>query len=223
MVKDNFLAIMAKEPAARKVKTRMSPTFSSVEAAALYECLLMDTIDLVKNLDFTKKVLAYTPREAEVYFRGIVPDGFQLMPQPPGDLGRRLISIARRLFNLGAKAICLMNSDSPDLPSDYIRRAFHLLHSGFDVVFGPSLDGGYYLVALRRPEDIFSNVPWSSRAVLEVSRKKAKKLNMKDVLLQAWTDLDTPDDLRRAFNLWRSGKVKPPTRSYHMAERLFSS
>jgi rSAM/selenodomain-associated transferase 1 len=218
------LVIMAKEPVAGRVKTRLVPPLSSGQAAALYRCLLEDTVDLVRGVPRVAGGIAYSPPAARGWFSTLVPEDFMLLPQPRGGLGNRLDTVFRRLFAGGAASACLMNSDGPDLPAAYLEEAFRLLeYGGAQVVFGPNHDGGYYLVGLREPEPLFDDIPWSTDRVLEVSLQKARRAGLATRLLPPWQDLDTMEDLRSALARWRSGESAPPRRTYPCLEALIGS
>ncbi len=209
------LIIMAKEPVPGKVKTRLAPPFSPEEAARLYRCLLEDTVDLVRSIPGARGGVAFSPASAAGWFRSLMPAGFLLLPQPRGGLGNRLEKIFQTMFAGGARAACLINSDGPDLPPAYLGEAFRLLEEdGVDAVFGPNPDGGYYLVGLRAAAPIFRGIPWSTGRVLEVSLAKARRAELQTATLPPWPDLDTLEDLREAFNRWRSGAATPPRRTF---------
>jgi len=224
VTRDNkFLVIMAKEPAPGKVKTRMVPPLSLGEAARLYESFLKDTIDLVAGIEGIRPGLACTPASSEGYFRKILPPDFHLMTQAEGDLGRRIGAAFDYLFDMGARAACLMNSDGPDLPPENLRTAFEWLSGDrADVVFGPNHDGGYYLVGLNRPADIFGDIPWSTSGTLSASLAAADGAGLRSRLLPPWPDLDTAEDLREALSRWRSGKSPPPSRTCSLLSSLLA-
>jgi rSAM/selenodomain-associated transferase 1 len=119
------------------------------------------------------------------------------VPQEGQDLGERLIRAFDRLFAAGHDRVAIIGSDSPHLPATHMNEAFELLAS-CDVVFGPSRDGGYYLVALNRPRpELFRDVPWSTDAVLARSLEIAAGADIRTALLPEWCDVDTVADLKR--------------------------
>lgn len=104
-------------------------------------------------------------------------------------------------FSRGAGRALIVGTDHPTLPVDRLERAFRHL-SSVDLVLGPSDDGGYYAVGLRReawPEaaDIFRGVPWSTPRVLEVTRARAEALGLSRRELAEWYDVDRPSELER--------------------------
>ena len=100
-----------------------------------------------------------------------------------------------------------MDSDSPDLPRERILQSFALLEGGADVVFGPCLDGGYYLVGLGENRgELFEGIPWSSSKVLQESLARAASLGLTAALLEPWQDIDTFEDLQDLAQRQASGE-----------------
>jgi glycosyltransferase A (GT-A) superfamily protein (DUF2064 family) len=98
----------------------------------------------------------------------------------------------------GCEACCIIGSDAPDLPLSYVQEAFRLLETPqAGVVLGPSRDGGYYLLGMRRiwPQ-LFADIPWSSAFVLERSLAAARNSGLPVSLLSVWQDIDTFEDLQ---------------------------
>ena len=188
---------MAKEPVPGQVKTRFAPEISLAEAAALYQCMLEDRINEISMLSGTDLAVAFTPSEAREAFSAIASRGFALLAQRGNDLGERMGNIFVDTFAAGYDAVTIIGSDSPDLPKVMVQDSFRiLLDDRADVVFGPSYDGGYYLVGLRKPHPpLFENIPWSTDRVLSVTLARVRDLEMKARLLPWWNDLDTFADL----------------------------
>ena len=157
-------------------------------------------------LDGTELALAFTPAEAHDAFAMLAAgSGFRLFAQRGRGLGERLQNIFADTLANGYQAVTVIDSDSPDLPKSTVRESFRLLLSGrADAVFGPSFDGGYYLVGLRRPQpELFENISWSTATVLEATLAKARAIGLKTELLAWWNDLDTCADLIDFYNKYR--------------------
>jgi rSAM/selenodomain-associated transferase 1 len=196
-VKNPILIIIAKEPQVGTTKTRLSPPLKLSEAADLFEALLDDTIDLASSIEGIDLGVAVTPPESVAYFERKMPTGTFLIPVTCVDIGDCLKRVFEELFQLGYAKVLAFNSDGPSLPKEYINRAVHFLEEN-DIVFGPSEDGGYYLVGLKQlyPE-IFSNIEWSTSQVLAQSLANAGKVNLRAALLPEWYDVDTASDVKR--------------------------
>lgn len=185
---------MAKAPVPDQVKTRMIPSLDPGAVSNLYYNFLLDKIEQVKNIE-AKAFIAYTPEIEFVFFRRIVPPGFDLINQIGADLGERLANISRSLFGQGFKKVLILDSDTPNLPVGYIKNGFEKLDNS-DVVIGPCEDGGYYLIGLRESQPvIFEDIPWSTSRVTELTMNKAQMEGLKVSLIEKWYDVDTIDDL----------------------------
>jgi len=191
------LIIMAKEPLAGRVKTRLCPPYSSEEAAQLYQCFLLDTFELAARLQGVTATVAYFPSEAEKTFKSMVPSTFELTPQRGNNLGERLSNAFEQLFSLGYEQVVAIGADSPTLPLVYMRRSFELLPRA-DLVLGPSTDGGYYLIGMKAPHrDLFVGVTMGTDKVLLQTLERASQAKLRVSLLPPWYDIDAADDLKR--------------------------
>jgi rSAM/selenodomain-associated transferase 1 len=193
------LIIFAKKPVPGTVKTRLVPPLTPENAAGLYACMLQDTLAMVATLSGVTPFLFFQDDPgAAGYFAAVSPD-IVALPQQGDCLGERMRLAFREIFQRGFHEVVIIGSDSPDLPADYVRDAFALLgREPVDLVFGPSTDGGYYLLATRRVQDeLFRDIPWSTGAVLETSIARARSAGLEVVMLPVWYDLDTPADLDR--------------------------
>lgn len=190
------LIVVAKEPAAGQTKTRLCPPLGPQQAADLYACFLHDVLATVRRVPEVRRVIAYTPEAAAPYFRALAPD-FALTPQRGADLGERLDALLSAALAAGAAKAVVMGSDSPTLPADYVKQAFAMLDT-HDVVLGPTDDGGYYLIGLRRPQPrLLRDVTMSTPSVLRDTLAIAEELGLRVALLPGWYDIDTVEDLAR--------------------------
>ena len=184
---------MAKRPTPGQVKTRLAAATSDAWAARVAEAFLLDTLGRLSQFEACR-VLVFAPHGAETYFGEIVQDSFKLEPQSSGDLGERMASFFFNAFSLGAPKVVLVGCDSPTLPLHSIEQAFTELESS-QAVFGPSTDGGYYLLGCSRfiPQ-LFKNVPWSTSQVLSSTIANLQDSDYKVGLLPCWYDVDTLAD-----------------------------
>lgn len=186
------VAIFAKAPEPGRVKTRLIPILRASEAAELHEALLLDTLDVVRSC--AEVVVAFTPASGRRILERLLGRGTRLLAQGPGDLGDRLTRVFDQLCGDGPPVLAV-GSDFPGLTAEGIRAATSALGRA-DVVLGPALDGGYYLIGLRRPQpELFVDVPWSTPGVLETTQRRAAEAGLKVELLEPGRDLDTPEDL----------------------------
>jgi rSAM/selenodomain-associated transferase 1 len=225
------LALMAKLPIAGSVKTRLTPPLAPAEAAALSECFLRDmTMNFASlNANGTEGVVLYTPADAEMVLRDLLPNAFKLVAQRGETLGERLINAADELLNSGFESVCLINSDSPTLPGEIFETAVsRLAQNGDRVVIGPSEDGGYYLIGLKLPHrNLFERIAWSTADVLAHTIGRAAEINLAVETLPTWYDVDDAATLRLLCDelslfsdgadirsRFRGGFAAPHTRKY---------
>jgi rSAM/selenodomain-associated transferase 1 len=190
------LAVMCKEPQRGKVKTRLAVAIGDDLATELYRCALADTLLLASSIDDVTHVLSYAPptRDGQRYFEQAAPS-FALIPQQGATLGERISGTLAPLLK-NYSPVVLIGSDSPDLPAEFITRAFEVLRDTADVVLGPASDGGYYLIGLRSMcPNLFEGIAWSTAVVAQQTRERAAEAGLQLVSLPRWHDLDTVADL----------------------------
>jgi rSAM/selenodomain-associated transferase 1 len=212
------LLVFAKQPVAGRVKTRLSPPLSARDAAELYRCMLTDTLERVASLRQVEVILFFDPSHGtEAYFRETWP-GLTSFPQEGDGLGARLENAFARVFASGFTVAAAMGTDSPDLPLTHVEEAFRILEEGAaDVVFGPTTDGGYYLVAMAQLyPNLFRAIPWSTVRVLAESRVRADADSLAVTLLPEWEDMDTIAELKR-FTLRETARNAPLTQEFAAA------
>lgn len=195
----NALLLVAKAPAAGRVKTRLAADgFGEERVTELASAFLEDSCALLAHpLLPARVVLALDGDPAAL------PAATRYLPvvaQGDGDLGQRLTDLFAAQFAIpGTRCVCAIGSDTPHLPLAFLVEAFSRLASpDTDIVWGPTEDGGYYLVGTNRPTpEIFRDIPWSGSDVLAVSRERARSAAMRDALLPPWYDIDTAADLAK--------------------------
>jgi uncharacterized protein len=224
LIKKNLcaLAVMTKAPRAGQVKTRLVPPLSPEEAAQLNISFLRDTAAAIaKACGATARgVAVYTPIGAEATYINILPNNFDLVPQRGDGFGERLAFATEDLFQCGFSSVCLIDSDSPTVSGDVYAEAVEILSKpGERVVLGPSDDGGYYLIGLKRNHpQLFERIDWSTERVLEQTKQRARELSLEVALLSTGYDVDDAATLRRLCDELLSGQsehdVAPSTRKF---------
>ncbi len=227
------LAVMTKAPQAGQVKTRLVPPLTPNEAAELNKCFLRDTTAAISQICNCRPVggaeeagtnacgvAVYTPIGAESAYVDILPADFVLLPQRGESFGERLYFATLDLFKCGFECVCLIDSDSPTVPAKNFARAVKLLQRpGERIVLGPSADGGYYLIGLKKPHrEVFERIDWSTERVLDQTVRRAAESGLEVELLPTGYDIDDAAALRRLCdellgqNMRRS--VAPNTRKF---------
>lgn len=191
-----------------RVKTRLIGALSAETAARLHEAFLLDLVGRFSG----------GPADLRIYWALAddepIPDGPRGGRRQAGEgLGERLAGAITESDDVDQVAV--VGSDHPELTVERVDEAFAALEAGADVVFGPAVDGGYYLVALR-PRDLraelFARIPWSTERVLETSLSRARELGLRVALLEPGRDVDRPEDLPGlAARLRREPDLAPRT------------
>jgi len=196
------LVIFAKAPIPGQVKTRLCPPLTPDEAATLHGSFVLDILERTKMAVSKLKLpldryLACAPSATHVFFKIMEErQGVKLMDQVGDDLGARMNQAFKTLFAQGYRQVLLIGTDVPTLPLDHFRQALASLEN-HDLVLGPALDGGYYLIGLKRmAPELFADIPWSTDQVLRLTREKAVTLGLTTALLESWHDVDSLADLQ---------------------------
>jgi hypothetical protein len=162
------------------------------QTAALNIQFLRDTTENLSTVVGGAGLISYTPVGDEALFDGLLPETFALVPQRGEGFGERLLGAAQDILAIGYGAVCLIDSDSPTVPTAaYEQAAEALLAPGDRVVLGPSDDGGYYLIGLKRAHrEPFERITWSTEHVLEETLQRCAEAGLEVVLLPTWYDVD---------------------------------
>jgi uncharacterized protein len=199
------LAVMTKAPQAGQVKTRLVPPLTPSEAAELSKCFLRDTAAAISNATANNDacgIAVYTPIGAELAYTGIFPASFSLLPQRGKKFGERLYLATKDLFKCGFECVCLIDSDSPTIPTENFAQAVKVLQRAGDrIILGPCDDGGYYLIGLKEShKEFFERIDWSTERVLDQTMQRAAKIDIAVKLLPTGYDVDDAASLRRLCN-----------------------
>ena len=176
----NALVLFAKAPIAGEVKTRLQPEITPENSARLREALIKDSIFMMSKISDVKRFIYFLPEEKKYMFEKFTDDlPFHLNCQNGVDLGEKMANAFHDLFDKGFFRVLIIGTDSPTLPKEYINKAFPGLNEA-DLVIGPSVDGGYYLIGFKeKVSPVFSPVEWGSNKVLSQTEKLIKKHNLK--------------------------------------------
>ncbi|MFE1734497.1 TIGR04282 family arsenosugar biosynthesis glycosyltransferase [Streptomyces bacillaris] len=189
------ILVMAKEPRPGTVKTRLHPLLGPQRCAELQAGLIRHTLELT-TAHTPRTYLAYAPADGGDTIGTTTSAGVRLRLQRGEDLGGRLAAAVTDAFTDGAGPLLVIGADAPTLTSDHLTAAFTALES-HDVVLGPALDGGYYLIGLRAPHASLFALDvdvWSTDRVLRATRCAARREGLSVELLRPLRDLDTPED-----------------------------
>ena len=186
----NLLIIFTRNPVLGKVKTRLAKTVGDKTALDIYTFLLKKT----------KEITLDSPCDKVVYYSEKIIkndiwncNSFRKEVQSGEDLGAKMKNSFYKAFENNYCKVVLIGSDIYDLESYHINEAFKKLETN-DVVMGPALDGGYYLIGLKKMHPkIFDNKKWGSSTVRKDTLKNLEKVDVH--LLPILNDVDVIEDI----------------------------
>jgi rSAM/selenodomain-associated transferase 1 len=184
------LVIMVKQPIAGRVKTRLARGIGTVAATGVYRTMQSAVVARLANDRRWQTILAISPGTA--LRSPMLPASGARVCQGHGDLGDRM---QRLVDALPPGPVVIIGTDIPAITTADIAAAFRGL-GAHDAVFGPSDDGGYWLVGLKRlprKDRVFANVRWSTANALADTR--ANLNSRRTAILRQLNDIDTVDDL----------------------------
>jgi len=207
-LQDDRIILFGRYPVPGKTKTRLVPVLGPAGAADLQRRLTEKIFQTVRSFS--------SHRDIEVEFRfesgnkckmeRWLGPGVILSSQGTGDLGKRMRTAIFEAFQSGCRRVVLLGTDIPEVNIDHLKPAFYAL-SEHGLTLGPSTDGGYWLIGLKHPVDLFENINWGTETVFDKTVALAKRQGLKVHLLEQLTDIDTEED----FQKWSSEKnVKRP-------------
>jgi hypothetical protein len=195
-VTSEALIVFVKAPRPGAVKTRLVPALGPENAATFYRLLAEEEVRRTTpqpgeydRLFFYAPAAARSEMEAWLGSRA-------WFPQEGADLGARMAGAFEIAFRRGARRAAVIGTDAPGMSREIVVEALAALDD-HDVALGPTHDGGYYLLALKRPRgELFEGIAWSTPGVLPATLNKARGLNLSVYVLSRLTDIDTLEDVR---------------------------
>ncbi|CCH67302.1 Glycosyltransferase [Richelia intracellularis HH01] len=196
-INQRHLIIFTRYPEPGNTKTRLINTLGPEGAADLQRQMTEYTLAWAKklvNTSYTSIEVRFNGGNLEL-MKAWLGDKLIYESQGEGDLGNNM---GRSLFNAfqnNAQQVLLIGIDCPGLNADILTQAFDQLVN-YDLIIGPAVDGGYYLLGLKRyiPE-LFINISWGTARVLQQTISTAQRLGLSQMQLQTLTDIDRPEDL----------------------------
>ena len=188
------VAVFLKAPRSGSVKTRLASAIGDRQALRLYRVMATRTLAAVREAGF-EPTIWFTPADAAVEMRHWLGEQWDLRPQASGDLGARLAA-AEQAVERGRGWLAI-GADCPRLDAERLRVAAAAVARD-EVVLGPSVDGGYYLIGGRTPlpPALFEGIPWSTSGVLAETRARLTDAGVTWRELPTLRDVDTAEDAR---------------------------
>ncbi len=190
----NRLIVFVKAPRSGFVKTRLADSIGAEAACEAYRELAQTLFDSLTDLANVE--LRFAPDDADAEIRPWLRPGWTASPQGEGDLGDKLHNAFLAAFKDGCEKVAIIGSDCPDVTGADIREAWKRLNQR-DLVLGPATDGGYWMIALKRPcARLFQKIAWSTGSVLAQTIAAGTDAGLEIDCLRPLTDIDTLDEWR---------------------------
>lgn len=200
------LIIFTRYPQPGKTKTRLIPALGVEGAANLQRQMTEYTLSQVQKLQKSTAIsfeIRFAGGDLQLMHNWLGTElNYQL--QGEGDLGKRMENSFLNAFNQGAQEVVIIGIDCPALNTEVLTKAFEKI-SNWDLLLGPAVDGGYYLIGLRRAiGQLFTNIDWGTAKVLQQTVDIAQQLNLSVAYLETLADVDRPEDL----SIWQEISYK---------------
>ncbi|MGB1370815.1 MAG: TIGR04282 family arsenosugar biosynthesis glycosyltransferase [Flavobacteriaceae bacterium] len=187
-----LIMVFVRNPELGSVKTRLAKSIGDQAALETYKILSKHTSKIISEID-SDQLIFYSDKiqDNDIW----TATNCKKQIQTKGDLGQKMLAAFQYGFSLGYQKILIIGSDLYSLRPKHIESAFEQLEN-YDVVIGPALDGGYYLLGLNFiiPK-IFKQKQWSTSSVLKETLSDLKEFNVN--LLEPLNDIDTYEDLKK--------------------------
>jgi rSAM/selenodomain-associated transferase 2/rSAM/selenodomain-associated transferase 1 len=219
--KPEKIILFTRFPLPGKAKTRLIPALGQLNAARLQRQLTEKTLQNISPL-LNRPIniqIQYTDSTQQQIQRWLTPGGtgklvcpwslphtknvgrampanYTFVPQPKGNLGQKLKSAFNNAFYDGCEKVIIIGTDCPALNDQHIKQALNALNN-HNLVLGPSTDGGYWLIGLNKPANIFNGIDWGSSTVLQTTLQQAQQKKLSIKLLDQLDDIDEPKDLQK--------------------------
>lgn len=202
---DKALIVFVRYPEPGKVKTRLAEGTSKEFASDVYKICTEKIFNEISALKYFNRYMFYSAEEDKDKIIKWTNSEFVYYHQQGNDLGERMLNAFRTIFNQQNQKAIIIGTDIPDLSNEIILEAVDALDKN-DLVIGPSYDGGYYLLGMKKVyTELFKNMEWSSGSVFGSTVKKAKSIHLKVQELPLLRDIDTKKELK----LWLSQTNNP--------------
>ena len=206
-MKSNALIIFTRIPIAGKTKTRLQTKLLPEECADIHQCFLKDIYIKMKELKHNDIdiIISYNPDGDLNILKEIFYDEKLYIKQAVNTPNEndKIYNSMKEVFSLGYKKSILIGTDIPEISKENIIDSFNLLNDN-DFVFGPSYDGGYYLVGMKEYNDVIVK---TNSGTLNNILNAIENINLKYSIIEKRYDIDEYDDLIELSNRINNNKI----------------
>jgi glycosyltransferase A (GT-A) superfamily protein (DUF2064 family) len=196
------VVVMARAPRRGQVRRALEPVIGPDRCAALQAALILQTAGWARNVAPDGLHIAHDPPDAAADLRRLIGDHASLFPQNGEGIAGRVADAAARVYVHHQGPLLIVWPDLPRLRVEHAAAALDDLAAGCDVVLGPAIDGGFYLIGISRPMPKLFALPenaWRSPDVMTMGLAAARDAGLEIGLLRAERALHRPGDVRAAL------------------------
>jgi len=193
--------VMARAPRRGDVRRALEPVLGADGCVALQAELIAQAASWARDIAPQGVHVAHDPPDAGPELRALIGNDAIVFPQNGDGIAGRLADAAARVFARSHGPLIIVWPDLPQLRRQHAKCALDDLRAGCDVVLGPAIDGGLYLVAIGRPLPKLFSLPetaWRSRDVMTMGLAAAREAGLEVGILRAERALHRPADVRAA-------------------------
>ena len=184
--KKNALIVFSRNPILGKVKTRIAKSYGNKKALEIYKKLIQINEKTISNFTEIKTFIFFDENIDNQYYKNEI----YKEKQEGNTLGEKMLNAFKLVKKKGYKNIIIIGNDCPYITSLILKNAFEKLNK-YDYVIGPTYDGGYYLLGMKKiNKNLFIEKEWSTESVFEDTLKNIKKEDKKIFILEKLEDID---------------------------------
>ncbi len=191
--------VMARAPRRGQVRRALEPLLGADGCVALQSALIVQAVSWAQSVSPGRVHIAHDPPDAGRELRALVGGEAAVFPQNGDGIAGRLADAAARVFTRSEAPVLIAWPDLPRLRPEHAIGAIDDLHAGCDVVLGPAIDGGFYLIGLARPLPELFSLPeqsWRSADAMTIAVTAARDAGLEVGILRAERALHRPADVR---------------------------
>lgn len=216
------IILFTRVPAAGQTKTRLMPFLSGEECAALHTEFIKDIYESCSQAD-ADILVCYTPEDKRGVLCSLMKAESQFIPQVDGDLGKRMRHAFEAAFHMGYERAVLIGTDIPQITPDILSNALKAL-DGCDIVIHPTVDGGYYLIGMKRNYECVWNIKrYGTNTVILDTLDQLKKAGLTVSVGTTCRDIDTKEDLMELYREIHTKKEQGMKHTRAYLEKLLSA
>ncbi len=197
---EKCILLFIKYPEKGNVKTRLAKDIGHDFTLRLYKNFVLDILDELSRCTYNLVIYYYHHKDSS-HVKKWIEGNYFCIPQNGETLGERMKNAFENVFSEGYSKVIIIGSDIPDLSIKLIDEAFNELDK-HDAVIGPSYDGGYYLIGMKKEKflpEIFQGIEWSTEKVFNETIRIFRENEYNVHMLPEMLDIDTIDDLKAFY------------------------